>query len=306
MFAGIWPILFAFFDAHDRLDRDAMRRQALAARDWGAPGVAILGLATEVNKLALAERHDLIRWLREDLDGRLPFAVTINGASVAESRALAEFAIAQGAAWLVLQPPPVALAGVQPERFYFDFFADVMDGLPVPVGVQNAPEYLGVGLSPQALLELADARPNFRMLKGEASSTVIERTIAQAGDRLAVLNGRGGLELIENLEAGCAGMIVAPDTADHQQRVFELLRGGRDEEARAHYARILPAIVFAMQSLDALVGYGKRIAAWRLGIAEVHDRAPALQPTAFGLRVAHEHARRLGSLGARPEGAAPG
>jgi len=297
MFAGIWPILFAFFDAHDRLDRDAMRRQALAARDWGAPGVAILGLATEVNKLALAERHDLIRWLREDLDGRLPFAVTINGASVAESRALAEFAIAQGAAWLVLQPPPVALAGVQPERFYFDFFADVMDGLPVPVGVQNAPEYLGVGLSPQALLELADARPNFRMLKGEASSTVIERTIAQAGDRLAVLNGRGGLELIENLEAGCAGMIVAPDTADHQQRVFELLRGGRDEEARAHYARILPAIVFAMQSLDALVCYGKRIAARRLGLDEVHDRAPALQPTAFGLRVARGHAERLGPIG---------
>jgi 4-hydroxy-tetrahydrodipicolinate synthase len=93
---------------------------------------------------------------------------------------------------------------------------------------------------------------------------VIERTITLAGERLAVLNGRGGLELIENLEAGCAGMIVAPDTADHQQRVFELLRTGREEEARALYARILPAIVFAMQSLDTLVCYGKRIAAWRL------------------------------------------
>ena len=298
LFCGIWPILFAFFGADGRLERDAMRCQAQAALAWGAPGVAILGLATEVNKLALAERHDLIRWLREDLEGRLPFAVTVNGASVAESRALAEFAIAQGAAWLILQPPPVALTGAQPERFYFDFFANVMDGLPVPVGVQNAPEYLGVGLSPQALLELAAMRPNFRVLKGEASSTVIERTIAQAGDRLAVLNGRGGLELVENLEAGCAGMIVAPDTADHQQRVYELLRAGRAEEARAHYARILPAVVFAMQSLDALVCYGKRIAAWRLGISEVHDRAPALQPTAFGLRVAREYARQLGPLAA--------
>ena len=300
-FEGIWPILFAFFDAHDRLDRDAMRRQANAAVTWGAPGVAILGLATEANKLAIAERHDLVRWLREDLDGRLPFAVTVSGGTVAEQRALAEFAIAEGASWLILQPPPVALTGVRPERFYFEFFAEVMDGLPVPLGIQNAPDYLGVGLSPQALLELAAARPNFRVVKGEAPSTVIERTIAHAGDRLAVLNGRGGLELIENLQAGCAGMIVAPDTADHQQRVFELLRAGRAEEARALYARILPAIVFAMQSLDALVCYGKRIAAWRLGIGEVHDRAPALQPTGFGLRTARDHARRLGA----PGGAAP-
>jgi len=297
-FDGIWPILFAFFDARDRLDRDAMRRQADAALGWGAPGVAILGLATEVNKLSRDERRTLIRWLREDLGGRRPFAVTINGASVAEQRELAEFAIFQGAAWLILQPPPLASTGAQPERFYFDFFADVMQDLPVPVGIQNAPEYLGVGLSPQALLELAATRANFRVLKGEASSTVIERTIAQAGERLAVLNGRGGLELLENLQAGCAGMIVAPDTADHQQRVYAALMAGRLDEAREHYARILPAIVFAMQSLDTLVCYGKRIAAWRLGLAEVHDRAPALAPTAFGLRMAREHAMRLGPIGA--------
>ncbi len=301
VFGGIWPILFAFFDANDRLDRAAMRRQAQAAVAWCAPGVAILGLATEVNKLSLAERHALIGWLREDLDGRLPFAVTVNGASVAEQRALAEFAISQGAAWLILQPPPVAVTGARSERFYFDFFAQVMDGLPVPVGVQNAPEYLGVGLSPESLVELAAARRNFRVLKGEASSTVIERTIACAGERLAVLNGRGGLELIENLEAGCSGMIVAPDTADHQQRVFELLRDGRDEEARALYARILPAIVFAMQSLDALICYGKRIAAWRLGLEVAHDRAPALAPTAFGLNVAQRHARRLGPITANAD-----
>ena len=297
-FEGIWPILFAFFDARNRLDRDAMRAQTRAAIDRNAPGVAILGLATEVNKLSLRERHTLVEWLRDDLDGKLPFAVTVSGRSVAEQRALAEFAVARGAAWLVLQPPPVSVTGAQPESFYFDFFSGVMDGLPVPVGIQNAPEYLGVGLSSQALIALADARPNFRVLKGEASSTVIERTIADVGARLSVLNGRGGLELIENLEAGCAGMIVAPDTADHQQRVFELLRAGRRDDAQAIYAKILPAIVFAMQSLDTLTVYGKRIAAWRLGLDVVHDRAPALATTAFGLRVAREHAHRLGPIGA--------
>ncbi|MFZ9677852.1 MAG: dihydrodipicolinate synthase family protein [Quisquiliibacterium sp.] len=297
-FDGIWPILFAFFDANGGLDRDAMRRQVLAAIDWGAPGVAVLGLATEVNKLTVPERKQLIDWLAQDLAGVRPFAVTITGASVVEQRELADYAIGRGAAWLILQPPPVATTGMQSERFYFDFFAQVMADLPVPVGIQNAPEYLGVGLSAGALLELAAIRPNFQVLKGEASSTIIEHTIEQVQGRLAVLNGRGGLELIENLQAGCRGMIVAPDTADLQQQVYACLAQNRLEEAYADYAKILPAIVFAMQSLDTLICYGKRIAAWRLGLPEVHDRQPALAPTEFGLRIAREHARRLGPLGA--------
>jgi len=111
-----------------------------------------------------------------------------------------------------------------------------------------------------------------------------------------VLNGRGGLELLENLEAGCSGMIVAPDNADHQHAIHTSLAAGRVDEARQRYERLLPAIVFAMQSLDTLICYGKRIAAWRMGFEVLHDRAPALRPTEFGLRMAREHARRLGPL----------
>ena len=40
--------------------------------------------------------------------------------------------------------------------------------------------------------------------------TIAGETVARAL-ALPVLNGRGGLELIENLQAGCSGMIVAPD-----------------------------------------------------------------------------------------------
>lgn len=294
--SGVWPILYAFFGADGRLRRDAMRRQVAAALACGAPGVAVLGLATEVDKLSPDERRDVVRWAAADLDGRAPLAVTIAGASVGEQRDAAAFAVDRGASRLILQPPPLALTGAQPESFYLDFFAGVMEGLPVPVGVQNAPEYLGVGLSPPALLELARRRPCFAFVKGEASSTVIERTIAALGERLPVLNGRGGLELVENALAGCEGMIVAPDTFDHQLAAWSLLRAGEEDAARERYARALPAIVFAMQSLPALLCYGKRIAAWRMGIDDVHDREPALRPTDFGLEVARAHAAALGPL----------
>jgi len=303
---GIWPILFAYFDSQGGLDRGAFQRQIDAALAWGAPGIAALGLATEVGKLTDEERRRLIGWIAQRIRvaGRpVPLAITIHGETVSAQRELAHFAIGQGASWLIFQPPPVSATGPQSEAYYVDFFSEAMRDLSVPAGIQNAPEYLGVGLSPAGIGQLALRAPQFRVLKGEASSIRIRETLdalaaCPAPQRPAVLNGRGGLELIENLEAGCAGLIVAPDTADHQHAVFQAWRRGDAELAMRRYAGVLPAIVFAMQSLDTLICYGKRIAALRMGmdLAQVHDRQPALQPSAFGLAMARRHAARLGPL----------
>jgi 4-hydroxy-tetrahydrodipicolinate synthase len=296
-FAGIYPILYAFFDRANRLDRAAMRRQTEAAVRAGAPGIAMLGLATEVNKLSRAEREQVLDWAREDSGGALPLAVTVSGPTVQAQRDFAQHAIERGAAWLILQPP-VRLPGepAQPESFYFDFFAEVMAGLPVPVGIQNAPEYLGVGLSPSRLRALAAQCPNFRVLKGEGPSVTIRETIDQVGDLMPVFNGRGGMELLDNLRAGCAGMIVAPDCFDWQQRIYRAFRAGDAALAEDLYRQVLPAIVFVMQSLDTLICYGKRIAAWRMGIEVEHERDVKLAPSRFGLEAARRFALQLGPL----------
>jgi 4-hydroxy-tetrahydrodipicolinate synthase len=94
-------------------------------------------------------------------------------------------------------------------------------------------------------------------------------------------------------------MIPATDTFDFQVRIFELMRSGREQdeaEAERVYREVLPAIVFVMQSLDTLICYGKRLAALRMGLAQVHDRSPALAPTAFGLACLQRYAAVLGPL----------
>ena len=50
------------------------------------------------------------------------------------------------------------------------------------------------------------------------------------------------------------------------------------------------------QSVPMLLCYGKRLIARRLGIATVHERAPELAPTAFGLAEVERMARMLGPL----------
>jgi 4-hydroxy-tetrahydrodipicolinate synthase len=292
--AGMWPVLYAYFDAQDSLDRDAMRRQVDATIAAGASGIVILGLATEVTRLSLEEKRSLIDWAAADIASRVPLAVTITGDTVDAQVALADHAEERGATGLILQPP--ATRG-QPESFYFDFFAAVMRRTHLPAGIQNAPEYLGVGLSAQSIVTLVEQCPQFRWLKGEGPAVTIRATIERLralGQALPVFNGRGGQEIVDNLRAGCAGLIVAPDTFDWQAAIYQAFAEGDIARAESLYAPLLPAIVFVMQSLDTLTCYGKRIAAWRLGFDVAHDRGVA--PTAFGLECAQRFVASLGEF----------
>lgn len=290
---GIYPMLYAFFNAEGKLDRDATRRQVRAYLRNGAHGMAVLGLGTEVNKLSDPERRQLVEWVAEELDGRLPLVVTVNAPTVDAQVEFAGYAQSHGASWVILQPPPERNVG---DDFLVRFFGAVADRVELPVAVQNAPEYIGVGLTPEGVNTLARNHPNFRILKGEGPVISIRRFIEQTEGRVAVLNGRGGLELVDNLRAGCVGMIPATDTFDRQAKIFDLFAAGREQEAEAIYRETLPAIVFVMQSLDTLHCYGKRLAALRLGIGEVYDRAPGLMPEKFGLACTRRFAEALGPL----------
>ncbi|MCO4882518.1 dihydrodipicolinate synthase family protein [Paraburkholderia caribensis] len=294
---GMWPVLYACFDANDTLDRQAIHTQIDATIDAGAGGIVILGLATEAHRLSLEEKQRFIEWTGARIATRVPFAVTITGDTPDAQLALADYAADHGASSLILQPPSVR---GKPESFYFDFFADVMQRVRVPVGIQNAPEYLGVGLTVESLVALAAQCGQFQWLKGEGPATIIQSTIEQLreqGSPLPVFNGRGGQELIDNLRAGCAGLIVAPDSFDWQAAIYRAFMEDDQANAQALYERILPSIVFVMQSLDALTCYGKRIAAWRMGFDVAHDRG--MRPTAFGLSCARRFAAALGPFADR-------
>jgi len=246
-----------------------------------------------VNKLTESERFQLMEWVAEDVGGRVPLAFTVNGNSVEQQVEYAQAAAGLGASWVILQPPPVK--GL-PEIEYIRFFGAVADQTSIPVAIQNAPEYIGIGLSVEGIKSLNKNHPNFSLLKGEGIVLEVQETIEALDGAVGVFNGRGGLELPDNLRAGCAGMVPATDTVDYQSKIYDLMQSGDEEEAERLYQQILPVLTYIMQSLDMLLCYGKRIAAIRMGIEEVHDRAPSLAPTEFGMERARAYAKALGKL----------
>ncbi len=291
-FHGIHAILYALFDAQERLDRDAMRRQVQVCLAAGVHGMAALGLATEVGKLSEAERRCIMDWAAEDTEGRVPLALTICGASVAEQTAQVRHAEGVGADWVILQPPMVGTYGAAE---YIRFFGRVADTTSLPVAIQNAPAFMGRGLSTADIADLVRQHPNIRLVKGEGPVADIAGLIAATEGRLPVFNGRAGMELVDNFRIGCQGLILAPDCIDHAVRAYEAWRRGDEAGAETAYRRMLPAVVFTMQGLENLICYGKRLFGLRAGL-DIHDRAPALRPNDAGLAMTRRFAADLGEM----------
>lgn len=289
---GTYPMLYAFFDATGQLRRDAHSRQIEASIRCGASGIAVLGLGTEVHKLGRDERRLLVEWTIADVGGRVPVAVTVGDGNVPDMIESARFARSSGAAWLILQPPRPPAKGAH----LIEFFGSIADAVDCPIGIQNAPEFLGIGLSTADLLALNSAHPNVSLVKTESTALTVAGVVADIGDRMRVFNGRAGFELLDNLRAGVDGMIPGTETIDLQVDIELAMRAGNERASEELYRKLLPAIAFMMQGLPTFLLYGKFIAALRLGIEPSHHRVPHETATPTGMDWARRFAAELGPL----------
>jgi 4-hydroxy-tetrahydrodipicolinate synthase len=297
--SGVHPILYAFYRPDGRLDRAALDRQVDVCLAAGCDGIALLGLVTEVFRLSTEERLDLVGWAASRIAGRVPLMATVAETTVHGQLDFIAEAQRRGAAWVVLQPPPVK--GVS-EREILRFLGAVADRSPLPVGVQNNPLNMEVSVSSDALLALHRNHPNIRFMKAEGPAVSVGAFAREAAKTCDVFAGHGGIEWPTNLRSGCQGLIPAPELVDAQVAVWRLWSAGETERAEALHRAILPIVVFMSRSLPLLIAYGKRLMALRMGLAEVHPRLPEVAVTPFGMEELERFAALLGPLKNAPGG----
>mgnify|MGYP000081694183 CR=1 FL=1 len=174
---GIYPMLYAFFDDRGVLRQDPFRRQVDAALGTQAAGVAILGLGTEVSKLTFDERIEVLEVVAKHIDGRKPLLATVYGDTTTEQIEFSKRAIQSGASALMLQPPSQKMDDAK----LAGFLSEIISAVDCPVGIQNAPEFLGFGLSNQSLIALANDHENFTIAKLECNAVNLESVAFCAG-----------------------------------------------------------------------------------------------------------------------------
>jgi len=295
MLKGIIPMTYCFFNKNNSIDIHAMRDQISLIKKLGSHGIACLGLATEVNKLNFSEKKRIIELVANISNNNLPIVITISGKNLREYKQLIEVAQFYDASWIVFQP---LIKKNTTDKDCFNFFNKIITFVDnkTLVGIQNAKEYIGVGLDSSQILKLYKKYDNFRAIKGEASATLIQKEIIKYPKNLKVFNGRGGQEIIDNFLGGCSGIIPSLEGTDIFLKIYKLIQQKKINEAKKLYKIILPSIVFSMQSINSLVCYGKRICAYRMGMKKIYDRSPGLIPTKFGIKLAKQLAQDLGKF----------
>lgn len=272
---GIYPSLPTVFNDAGEVDPAGFRAVTRFALDRGAHGLVCFGLAGEVSRLSADERERLLEVAVEEVDGAVPVITGVTAESLTVSRRLARHAERAGAAGVVLPPPTGYRLG---EADMLDFFADVASLTELPAIVQDAPEYLEVALRPEAVVEAARRAPTISAVKLETGAEGMDRWRAVLGPDFGVYGGNGGVFLLECLRAGAQGIMPGVDTVDLQVAIYAAEQAGDCARADELFARLLPMLVFEMQSIDHYNACAKHVLRRRgVTIGSVELRAPGLR-----------------------------
>jgi 2-keto-3-deoxy-L-arabinonate dehydratase len=260
---GIFPSLCTPFDADGAIDLSAMRAVVRFAIESGANGLVCLGLAGEVGLLTPEERMRLVDAIVAESNGGCPILVGATADTLANSLVLARHAESVGASGVVLAPPTTD--GFSGEDLVSSF-VKIAGVVSLPIVVQDAPDYLGVEVDPRAVVQAAEQAPNIIGVKLETGPEGIDRWRTVLGSGFLIFGGNGGLYLVDCLRAGADGLMPGVDTVDVLVGAYRAEAAGDGEEAERLFWRLLPMLVFEMQSIHHFNACAKHVLA-RRGLA---------------------------------------
>jgi dihydrodipicolinate synthase/N-acetylneuraminate lyase len=269
----VYPAICTPFREDDSVDLDAQRRVVRFALACGSHGIVAFGLAGEVLKLSADERRDLTDVIVEEAGDAVPVFVGVGAPSTRASIELARYAEAAGASCVVV---PAPMSGTLGTDALVEYVVAIADAVTVPVMVQDAPAYLGVGLGIDAVRRIGERAPNVRLVKLEAGPAEMSHWIAELGDDFALWGGDGGMYLLDCVRIGAAGIIPGVDLVDLLVQVYEAEARGETALAEGRLREILPMLVYEMQhSIDHYNACAKRVLVQRGVLEYAGLRSPA-------------------------------
>ncbi|WP_417794548.1 dihydrodipicolinate synthase family protein [Terasakiella pusilla] len=268
MWNGMMPAVTTKFKEDGSLDAAEMERCIGLQMDAGNAGVIVCGTLGEGSMLSQDERIEVLK-IAKGACGDKPVLLTVNEAGTREACELAARANKAGADGLMVVPSPIYHTDRQETLDNLNTITQAGD---LPVMIYSNRVAYRVDVTPEMMMELAK---DDRFVAIKESSDDIRRTteiINTCGDRYKVFTGVDNLGL-EALAMGADGWVSGVSIAfpEENQRIYDLFRAGRMEEAREIYRWLRPLLDLDVST--ALVQQIKLAEAIAVGSTE-HVRAP--------------------------------
>jgi 4-hydroxy-2-oxoglutarate aldolase len=240
MLEGIFPPLPTPFQRDGALDLGLLRDLVSRLDPTGLAGYVALGSNGEAVHLDPHEADAVVRCVRESAaPGMRVIAGTGRPSTRATIEATRRAADAGAGAALVITPSYYKAATTADAlRRHFEAVADAS---PIPIVLYNVPANTGFNCPVEIVASLAP-HPNVVGIKDSAGDAAQLAALVAATRRpFEVLSGNFGT-LLSGLEAGAVGGILAVANVMPEAcvEILRLQREGRNEEAAALHARVLP------------------------------------------------------------------
>lgn len=279
---GIVPIIPTPFKKDQEIDWVNLRALVDFACASGACAMCLPAYASEFYKLSEEERRRAIADAVKQSSGRIPVIGQVNAFSAKQAKEMALDAQRAGANAVSVSVPRMFPLG---ERDIFRYFDQILGAIDIPLVIQDFNPG-GPTVSLDFIADLHRAHPHFRYIKLEEPlmAAKVEAIVQKTSGEVGVLEGWGGMYMLELIPAGICGVMPSLGAADILALVFSLAEKGKKEEAYEVFQSVLPQIVFALQNLELLHHVEKSLLAARGIISEAVVRDASLEMNPHDLR----------------------
>lgn len=254
---GIVPVLVAPFTVEEELDLESLRRLVEFSVAKQLSAVCLPAYGSEFYKLSMDERYALVETAVETSDGRLCVVAQSNHFSAKLAAEIAKRNEESGAGAISVAVPRLFAL---PEEDIFRFLATVLEATSLPVLIQDF-NPAGATVSPSFVGRLNREYPQFRYLKLEEPlmAPKLRQIQEETEGGVEVLEGWGGLYLVEGILSGACGSMPGLGMAELLQEVFSLAKVGDFKTALDIFSEVLPHIVFSLQNLELYLYMEKQL-----------------------------------------------
>ena len=246
---GVVPIIPTPFTQKEEVDVDALRRLIDFAVAGGVGAACLPAYASEFYKLTDEEKLQVVKIAVDHSAGRIQIVAQSNHPSLKVAIKLAKANIDAGADMISLAVPRIFNLPENSLKEYLGSFMQSISGTPVLIQDFNPG---GASISAKLIKELMNEHPNFKYLKLEEPlcAPKFEEIIKTTGGKVGLMEGWGGLYMMELIPIGITGVMPGLGVADILQKVFMLRKNGENEKAFDLFEKVMPQIFFSLQNME--------------------------------------------------------
>ncbi len=243
------PIIPTPFTVKEDIDEQGLRDLIEFAISKGIKAACLPAYASEFYKLTDHEKLLVVRIAIDQSAGRMQIMAQSNHPSLKVAIELAQANIEAGADVISLAVPRIFDLTEPSLKDYLSSFLQSISDTPVLIQDFNPG---GASISVGLIKRLMEEHSNFKFLKLEEPlcAPKFEEIIKATDGKIKLLEGWGGLYMLELIPIGISGVMPGLGVSDILQKVFNFRINGDNDKAFDLFEKVMPQIFFSLQNME--------------------------------------------------------